>query len=146
MSDKFWQNKPLDALSEDEWEALCDGCGKCCLHKIIDEDTDILYQTSVACRLLDVEQCQCSNYSNRKQFVSDCIKITPANVEELHWLPDTCAYRLRAANKPLPIWHHLVSGKKDLVHHLFHSARGIAVTEQQAGDDLENHIISVIEV
>jgi uncharacterized protein len=146
MEANFWQNKTLEQLSEEEWEALCDGCGKCCLHKIIDDETEVLYQTSVACRLLDVEKCQCSNYPKRKQFVSDCIKITTENVEELQWLPSTCAYRLRAEGKPLLHWHYLVSGDKNLVHHLFHSARGIAVTEEQARDDIENYIISIIEV
>jgi uncharacterized protein len=146
MADKFWQNKTLEQLSEPEWEALCDGCGKCCLHKIIDDETDVLYQTSVACKLLDINHCQCSNYVNRKQFVSDCIKISVSNIDELNWLPETCAYKLRAAGKPLPHWHHLISDDRSLVHLLFHSARDIAIAEKKAGDELENYIISVIEV
>lgn len=97
-------------MSQDEWESLCDGCGKCCMAKIIDDDTDELHFTTVACRLFDPGNCRCKDYENRQKKVSDCVKLTPANVGEIAWLPDTCAYRLLHEGRPLFDWHPLVSG------------------------------------
>src|SRR5690606_30164696 len=111
VREQFWE-LPLDALSRDEWELLCDGCGQCCLHKLEDEDTGAIAQTNVACRLLDTKTAQCSDYRHRKAFVPDCLRLTLRLVREVAWLPPTCAYRLRADGDPLPAWHPLLTGDK----------------------------------
>ena len=139
MTDKFWE-KPLRDLSRAEWEALCDGCGKCCLHKIEDEVTGRIYGTNVACKLLDRHSCRCTNYSGRKAVVPDCVRLTARLVPELPWLPSTCAYRLRSEGKPLPDWHHLISGSRETVHEAGISVRGWTGSENEAGD-LEHHMI-----
>lgn len=110
----FWE-KPLVKLSSDEWEALCDGCGLCCLNKIEDIDTGKIYTTRVACDLLDLKSCQCSNYPNRQKYVEDCIKLTYQMVATVDWLPETCAYALRYRDQPLPTWHYLISGDRNAV-------------------------------
>lgn len=135
----FWE-KPLAALNRTEWEALCDGCGKCCLHKVEDEDTGNIYPTNVACRLLDRDSGKCSNYRGRRAFVPDCIQLTPRLARDLAWLPHSCAYRLRSEGKPLPAWHYLLSGDKEAVHRAGESVRGWTVAEVEAGD-LEQHIV-----
>lgn len=135
----FWE-KPLDQLDRGQWEALCDGCGKCCLHKAEDEDTGRIYPTNVACRLLDRVSGQCTNYRHRRQFVPDCVRLTPKLVDEISWLPRTCAYRLRGEGKPLPEWHYLISGDREAVHRAGESVRGWTVAEVDAGD-LENHLV-----
>ena len=135
----FWE-KPLATLDRAQWEALCDGCGKCCLHKVEDEETGRIYATNVACRLLDRETAQCSNYRQRRAFVPDCLRLTYAKLDEISWLPQTCAYRLRADGKPLPDWHYLISGDRETVHREGHSVRGWTISETLAGD-LENHIV-----
>jgi uncharacterized cysteine cluster protein YcgN (CxxCxxCC family) len=129
MSEKFWQTKTLAEMSETEWESLCDGCGKCCLIGLEDADTGEIYLTDVACKLLDIKLCRCSDYDNRKAKVPDCVKLTPANVAELGWLPKTCAYRLVHEGRPLLAWHPLVSGDPDSVHKANVSVRGKAVPE-----------------
>lgn len=135
----FWE-KPLGELTRGEWEALCDGCGKCCLHKVEDEDTGRIYATNIACKLLDRHSCRCSNYRGRKALVPDCVRLTPQTVEGLAWLPTTCAYRLRAAGKALPEWHYLISGDRESVHRAGQSVRGWTVAEAEAGD-YEHHLI-----
>lgn len=135
----FWE-KPLESLSRSEWEALCDGCGKCCLHKIEDYDSGEVQATNVACKLLDRFSCRCSNYRGRRAFVPDCIRLTPEAVAKLPWLPGTCAYRLRSEGKPLPDWHYLISGDRESVHEAGMSARGWTVSEDEAGD-IEHHLI-----
>ena len=135
----FWE-KPLEQLDRGQWEALCDGCGKCCLHKAEDEDTGNIYPTNVACRLLDRVSGQCTNYRHRKQFVPDCLKLTPKILRGITWLPRTCAYKLRAEGRPLPDWHYLVSGDREAVHKAGESVRGWTVGEADAGD-LENHLV-----
>lgn len=112
----FWETKSLSQMTKAEWESLCDGCGKCCLSKLIDDDTDAIIYTSVACRLFDADTCRCSDYANRQQKVSDCVQLTPDNVGEIPWLPKTCAYRLLAEGKPLYDWHPLISGDPMSVH------------------------------
>lgn len=113
MSDvPFWQSKTLDEMSDAEWESLCDGCGQCCLHKLMDEDTDEIYFTNVACRQLNIKTCQCRNYERRFEFEPDCIKLTRENLPTFEWLPMTCAYRLLAEGKDLPAWHPLLTGSK----------------------------------
>jgi uncharacterized cysteine cluster protein YcgN (CxxCxxCC family) len=136
---EFWE-KPLGDLDRAEWEALCDGCGKCCLHKVEDEDTGRIYPTNVACRLLDRNTAQCSNYRNRRAFVPDCLRLTAAALDRITWLPGSCAYKLRAEGKPLPAWHYLISGDRQAVHAAGQSVRGWTVAEVEAGD-LENHIV-----
>ena len=112
----FWKTKPLAAMSRDEWESLCDGCGKCCVHKLEDEDTGELLPTNVACRLLDRRSGQCSDYRNRKAHVPECVRLTPAKLETLDWLPSSCAYLLVHRGHDLPGWHHLVAGDRDAIH------------------------------
>jgi len=141
MTEPFWE-KPLKELSRSEWEALCDGCGKCCLHKAEDEDSGRILPTNIACRLLDRHSCLCSNYKGRKAFVPDCVRLTMDNVETLAWLPTTCAYRLRAAGQPLAKWHYLISGDRESVHEAGISVRGWTVAEDQAGD-YEHHLIDL---
>ncbi|HEX8215804.1 MAG TPA: YcgN family cysteine cluster protein [Allosphingosinicella sp.] len=137
--ERFWE-KPLQALNREEWEALCDGCGKCCLHKVEDEDSGEIIGTNIACRLLDRHSCRCSNYRGRRAFVPDCVRLTSGTVGALRWLPSTCAYRLRSEGKDLPQWHYLVSGDRETVHEAGISVRGWTVAEDQAGD-YEHHLI-----
>ncbi len=140
MSDTpFWE-KPLRELSREEWESLCDGCGKCCLHKVEDDETGAIYGTNVTCKLLDRHSCRCSNYRERKAFVPDCVRLTPELAGKLNWLPSTCAYRLRSEGKPLPGWHYLVCGDREAVHRAGMSIRGWTVAEDEAGD-LEHHLV-----
>ena len=141
MNDRnpFWA-RPLTELDRGEWEALCDGCGRCCLHKLEDDDTGLLYATNVACTLLDRRNGRCTDYGHRKARVSDCVVLDRGNLAALDWLPDTCAYRLRAADKPLPDWHYLISGSRETVHKAGQSTRGWTVSEDDAGE-LEDHLV-----
>lgn len=125
----FWQDKPLSAMSHREWESLCDGCAKCCLHKLEDEASGEVYYTDVACRQLDLHSCRCKDYANRHRLVADCVSFTSADLEELGWLPSTCAYRLLAEGSALPDWHPLVTGDVDSVRVAGHSVCGRAVSE-----------------
>ena len=140
---RFWEDTPLDKLDRAQWEQLCDGCGKCCIHKLEDEDTGELVATNVACRLLDRRSGLCSNYRHRRAFVSECVRLTPGNVRGIDWLPSTCAYRLRARGEKLPDWHHLNSGDREAVHRAGVSVRGWTISEDEAGD-LEHHIVDRI--
>lgn len=135
----FWKRKRLHEMTRPEWESLCDGCGKCCLHKLQDEDTGDIAMTNVACRYLDLETCRCKDYPNRQHNVSDCVQLTPDVVPALRWLPDTCAYRLVAEGRDLFWWHPLVSGDPATVHAAGVSVRGDAITEDDV-DDLEDHV------
>jgi len=135
----FWE-APLDSLDRAQWEALCDGCGKCCLNKVEDEDTGRIYPTNVACKLLDLQSCQCSDYRGRRAIVPECIRLTPNKIEDYVWLPSTCAYVLRATDKPLPEWHYLVSGDRQTIHDAGMSVQNRAISEVHAGP-LENHIV-----
>ena len=132
----FWKTKSLEDMSAAEWESLCDGCGKCCLSKLQDEDTDEIYWTSVGCRLFDQNTCRCANYAGRLKEVSDCVQLTPANVRTIKWLPSTCAYRLVAAGEDLAAWHPLVSGDGRSVHRAGISVRGkVTALETDLLDD-----------
>ena len=139
MRERFWE-KPIRSLDREEWEALCDGCGKCCLHKLEDDETGALHATNVACRLLDRTSCRCSNYKLRRVFVPDCALPDARSLGKIDWLPSTCAYRLRAEDKPLLPWHYLISGDRETVHEAGMSVRGWTISEDEAGD-LEHHLV-----
>lgn len=139
-TDRFWETKTLAELDRGQWEALCDGCGKCCIHKLEDDETGELYPTNVACRMLDRRAGQCKDYRNRRAYVPDCVRLTVKNVYTTDWLPSTCAYRLRANGEKLPDWHYLVSGDREAVHRAGESTRGWTVSEDDAGE-LEFHLV-----
>ena len=140
----FWQTKTLEAMTPEEWESLCDGCGRCCLHKLRFDDAKggagDLGHTNVACRLLDLDTCRCTKYATRHRYVPDCVTLTPAEVRAIDWLPPSCGYRLVAEGKPLAWWHPLVSGSPDTVHQAGISVRGRAIGERAAGP-LEHHLV-----
>ncbi|PUB17543.1 YcgN family cysteine cluster protein [Yoonia sediminilitoris] len=142
LADRYWEKKPMSALNQREWEALCDGCGKCCLNKLEDEDGDVAL-TRVACRLLDDTVCLCSNYAMRHEFVPECIVMTPKTIlDHLYWLPQTCAYRLVHERKPLYDWHPLVSGDPNSVHDAGVSVQERTVSEINVHeDDWDDYII-----
>lgn len=139
LRDRFWE-LPLDQLDRAEWEALCDGCGQCCLHKLEDADTGKIEGTNVACKLLDTQTAQCRDYRNRKAFVPDCMRLTLKIVRDVPWLPASCAYRLRADGKPLKDWHYLLSGDRETVVAAGVSVAGRCVSETDAGP-LEHHLV-----
>lgn len=139
----FWKEKKLHEMSRREWESLCDGCGKCCLHKIEDADSGEILSTNVACKLLDPKTCLCSDYKNRKKHVSDCQILTPKKVASFRWLPTTCAYRLLSEGRELPRWHPLVSGSPKSVHNAGASVRGKVILERP-NMDLEDFIVEWI--
>ncbi len=142
----WWNTKSLVQLSPVQWEALCDGCAKCCLHKLEDEDTGEVFYTKVRCRHLDEEQCQCSDYSRRSILVPNCIALSAKEVPSYDWLPSTCAYRLRANDEPLPDWHPLVSGNRESVHIAGVSIRGRSVSDEFVhAEGFEEHIIHWVE-
>lgn len=143
MRERFWETLPLKDMTRPEWEALCDGCGKCCLNKLEDEDTGEVALTSVSCRLFDGETCLCSKYDTRHDYVPECIVLTYGTIHEhLYWLPQTCAYRLRYEGRPLPFWHYLVSGDQAAVHRAGASAQGITRSEAEIHeDDWEDYLI-----
>lgn len=136
---RFWE-LPLTDLSRAEWEALCDGCGRCCLHKLEDEDTGEVVETNVACRLLDTTTGRCSDYRHRKAFVPDCLRLTPQLVAQVPWLPETCAYKRRSNDRPIPNWHPLLTGDTAAMEAAGASVKGRVISETEAGP-LEHHII-----
>lgn len=115
LSPNFWKTKKLNEMTRAEWEALCDGCARCCLYKLQDEDSEEILYTNVVCHLLDLSTCHCTHYAERSQLMPTCVTLTPENVQELNWMPETCAYRLLANGADLPSWHPLVSGRPDSV-------------------------------
>ena len=137
---KPWWEKPLAELDRGEWEALCDGCGRCCLHKLEDEETGLLYPTNVACRLLDRRTGRCRDYGNRVQQVADCVVLQPGQLEALDWLPETCSYRDRAKGEPLPEWHYLLTGSRESMIRAGVCVAGRVVSEDDAGP-IEYHIV-----
>ena len=139
----FWQRKRLVDMTHAEWESLCDGCGRCCLVKLEDEDTEKTFFTDVGCRLLDGETCRCRDYAHRTKKVHDCVRLTPKVVGEIGWLPPTCAYRLLDEGKDLYWWHPLVSGDPDTVHQAGVSVRGrVKDSEDDVPDEtLEDRIV-----
>lgn len=142
----FWVTKSLAEMTTGEWESLCDGCGRCCLHKLEDEESGQMYYTNVACRLLDREHCRCSNYPQRMAIVHDCLSLAADTGTQFDWLPMSCAYRRLANGQSLEWWHPLVSGDPDTVHRAGISVRGKTVPEASvAKKDLEDHIIHWID-
>jgi uncharacterized protein len=142
----FWNTKSLAEMTAEEWESVCDGCGRCCLHKLQDEDTGLMFYTNVACRLLDREQCRCSDYPQRMTIVHDCLSLAADAETRFDWLPLSCAYRRLANRQSLEWWHPLVSGDPDTVHQAGISVRGKTVPESSVlKEDLEDHIIHWID-
>ena len=137
----FWRTKRLSQMTAQEWELLCDGCGKCCLHKLQFDRPRRVEYTNVACRLLDLKTCRCTDYTHRSEKVPDCVQLTPNTVKKLNWLPSTCAYRLVANGQDLYWWHPLVSGDPETVVSAGQSVRGRAVDERKA-DILDHHLVS----
>ena len=139
LRERFWE-LPLGELDRAEWEALCDGCGRCCLHKLEDEETGEIAETNVACRLLDAETARCTDYRHRKAYVPDCLRLTLRLVDTVPWLPETCAYRRRADGRPLPRWHHLLTGDRSAMMAAGVCVAGRVVSESEAGP-LEHHVV-----
>jgi uncharacterized protein len=137
----FWKTKTLEAMSREEWESLCDGCGRCCLHKLRDEDSGELSFTSVACRLLDLHSCACGDYANRSHRVPDCVSLTTEALRDIDWLPPSCAYVRIAKGQDLAWWHPLVSGDPDTVHTAGVSVRDRVVSERHASR-YEHYIVA----
>lgn len=136
----FWHDKTLAEMSKAEWESLCDGCGRCCLHKLRDEDTDELGFTNVACALLDLKTARCSDYAQRRTKIPDCVQLTPKKLKKMDWLPPSCAYRRLQEGKDLPSWHPLITGRAESVVEAGASVAGRAISERDAGP-LEHHIV-----
>lgn len=143
LRSKFWEKIPLQKMSPKQWEALCDGCGKCCLNKLEDPETEEIAFTRVACRLLDGDSCRCAQYDIRLQFVPECVHLTPENISKIaYWMPSTCAYRLLFEGKPLYDWHPLISGNAQTVHDAGQSVQGWTVPEFEVPEDeWDEHII-----
>lgn len=142
-NEPFWKTTPLSKMTPAQWESLCDGCGKCCLVKLRDADTGEVLFTNIACRQLDLRNCRCKDYANRKALVPDCVQLSPRNLGRIDWLPETCAYRLVHRGEDLPAWHPLVSGDPKTVHQAGISIRRRAVSETRAGEP-EDHIVGWI--
>lgn len=142
LEERFWEHRTLEEMTSEEWEALCDGCAKCCLHKIEDMDTGEVYFTNVACRMLDLDTCRCRDYLHRSVVVPDCLQLTPALARELNWLPESCAYRRLAKGRGLDEWHPLISGKRKTVIQAGVSVKGKVVSESDVDlDDLEDRVV-----
>lgn len=147
LRERFWERHPLKELSVAEWEALCDGCGRCCLHKLEYEDTGEIDYTDVACRLLDLSSARCSDYPGRRRHVPDCVQLTPDNLDSIDWLPATCAYRRLNEGRGLPRWHPLVSGTSDTVVSAGISVAGRVLPETAVNEDeLDEHVIRWIRM
>ena len=137
----FWKRKTLAEMTREEWESLCDGCGKCCVLKLEDFDTGDIYYTDVACKLLDCDDCRCTDYANRKAIVPDCVILTPERLESLHWMPKSCAYRRLNEGMDLPDWHPLVTGEPESTRLSGNSVAGQIIPEAHVAEaDMPDHI------
>ncbi|MBH23195.1 MAG: hypothetical protein CMH57_01795 [Myxococcales bacterium] len=142
----FWKTTPLHEMTSEQWESLCDGCARCCLHKVMDEETGRIHYTHVACRLLDRDTCRCTRYPERARLVPDCVTLTPDNTWIMPWMPETCAYRRIHEGRDLAWWHPLVSGDPESVHLAGISVQELTIAEEEADlDDLEFYIVDWIE-
>ena len=141
----FWETLPLKAMSPEQWESLCDGCGRCCVHKLQNEYSKAIYYTNVACRLLDRQACRCTRYDERGDLIADCVTLDARSIGNLGWLPESCAYRRLDEGRTLADWHPLVSGDPQSVHDAGMSVRGRVISEEHVHeDDLENFIVDWI--
>ena len=138
--DRFWETTPFHRMSREQWESLCDGCGKCCVHKLEDDDTGEVFPTNVCCRLLDTRTARCSDYRNRKALVPECVRLTPARLDDLDWLPESCTYLRVHRGQGLAEWHHLLTGDRESIHRAGQSVAGRVIREDHAGD-VEEYII-----
>ncbi|MEM9898769.1 MAG: YcgN family cysteine cluster protein [Pseudomonadota bacterium] len=142
MADRYWETKKLHEMSEAEWEALCDGCGRCCAVLLRDEDTGRLFETDVACRLFDPKARRCTNYAQRLSLVKDCVNLEPETIGTLNWMPETCAYRLLANGEGLPAWHPLLTGDRESVRRAGVAVPPTLFDETKIDpEDLEDHIV-----
>jgi uncharacterized cysteine cluster protein YcgN (CxxCxxCC family) len=143
----FWETKPLSKMTTEEWESLCDNCGKCCLHKLEDEDTGDIYFTSVACKLIDLDTCRCTRYTERAKLVPECLNLKQLDFNDYNWLPATCAYRLLNAGEALPAWHPLLSKSAHSVQDAGVSINSYAIEESEVDDieDLEDYILEWLD-
>ena len=144
MTDKkpFWERKKLTEMTRKEWESLCDGCGKCCLHKLEDKETEEVFYTRVVCQYLDQDKCRCGVYGKRQKLVPDCVVLTPKNLDELSWMPGTCAYRLLHEDKPLPLWHPLITGNRSAIIASDNTITGKVISEEFVHvDGFEEHLV-----
>ncbi len=143
---EFWKEKSLFEMTSEEWESLCDGCARCCLHKLEDEDSDEVHYTAVVCRYLDEDQCRCTQYEKRTELVPDCVQLTPVGALDYSWLPKSCAYRTLAEGRELEWWHPLVSGTQATVHEAGISVKGKCVAEQYVHESgYEEQVINWVE-
>ena len=140
---KFWEYKTLSRMSDKEWESLCDGCGKCCLNKLIDDETEELHFTNVSCHLLHTKSCQCRKYDQRFKLVNDCVKVSLDDIQQFHWLPSSCAYRRLAEGKSIPEWHPLITGSKSAMHKGGFSVRGKIISEKSIDPDKLGDYIAI---
>ena len=144
LTPRFWERKSLERMNKQEWEALCDGCGKCCLNKLEDWETGEIHWTNVACQLFDDGTCQCSNYANRFATVPDCVQLTPEVVREVTWLPETCAYARIRDGRDLPEWHYLKTDDRMAVHRANASAQDKTVSEQNVTvEEYEDFLVDI---
>lgn len=144
-SKPFWEHVPLAEMTDEQWESLCDGCGKCCLHKLEDEDDGEVYYTNIACRYMN-DNCLCDDYQQRSQLVPECLTLKPEKIASFHWLPKSCSYRLLTEQQPLPSWHHLITGSKDTIHEMGQSVKNKVLSETAIDpDDYQEHVIHWID-
>jgi uncharacterized cysteine cluster protein YcgN (CxxCxxCC family) len=143
MSERpFWEAKRLEQMTRQEWESLCDGCAKCCVHKLEDEDSGLVHYTRVVCRYLDQNKCRCTVYDKRRRLVPTCLQLEPGELDQLHWMPSTCAYRLLNEGKGLPIWHPLITGSRRAMIEAGHTVTGKVISEDHVHEeDWPNHIV-----
>jgi uncharacterized cysteine cluster protein YcgN (CxxCxxCC family) len=143
MTEKpFWERLPLHEMNREQWESLCDGCAKCCMIKLEDEDTGMIHHTAVVCRYLDQQRCSCKVYAKRRTLVPTCLELQPDELNDLYWMPSTCAYRLLYEGRPLPIWHPLITGSRRAMVQSGNTITGKVISEEFVHDeDLPQHIV-----